>query len=342
MSNEFAGCDAYESGQRLLGSSDPRLKRHVASCEAAGGGITSLPAGKDGKLPRGAGQRLAESGALRPASTSLDEIQNNRDSAPAACRFEGVDTPEGRPAGWRKRCSRWTIRGKHIEEAGKVRFCRVGCKCWGCSGCGPRRASMYRIRIIKAAERLKLTKLLTLTLDPAKLGPGQDSTRYINEAFADFRVYLRRKLGRTPSYIRVLEYQQNGNAHFHILLSDWLSQTWVSESWQAVGGGRVVDIRSIDLHRVSRYLSKYLTKELILNAPPRSRRVTTSRDIHLLEKEPGKYAWDAPLHFSIFRLFPQMTASGAKVTAVQGDQDGYLIAFEVFESPASPPWRPQP
>jgi hypothetical protein len=49
-----------------------------------------------------------------------------------------------------------------------------------------------------------------------------------------------------------------------------------------VGGGRIVDIRLVDMHRISRYLSKYLTKELLLSAPKRSRRVTVSRGYAIL------------------------------------------------------------
>jgi hypothetical protein len=86
--NDFARCEANQGGQRFLESSDPRLRRHVASCEAAGGDWSSLewdtyplPAGKGQKLSRGAGQRPAVSGALRPASTSLDSTPNNRHSA---------------------------------------------------------------------------------------------------------------------------------------------------------------------------------------------------------------------------------------------------------------------
>ncbi len=56
MDCRFAGCGAQQCGQRLLGSSVPRLRRHVASCETAGGGHIPLPAGKDEKLPRGVGQ----------------------------------------------------------------------------------------------------------------------------------------------------------------------------------------------------------------------------------------------------------------------------------------------
>ena len=186
---------------------------------------------------------------------------------------------------------------------------------------------MYCIRIAKASERLKLNKLLTLTLDPAKLH-GADSTTYINAVFADFRVYLRRKLGHTPSYIRVLEYQKNGNAHLHILVNCWLDQRWVSEAWSAIGGGRVVDIRMVDMHRISHYLSKYLTKQMIECAPPRARRVTTSRDIKLLEKEPGAdYSAWVMMRGPIMQVLD--TCEG-RVTAVTPDADGYLLAFEAF------------
>lgn len=49
---EFARRDEHQSGQRFLDSADPRLIRHVASCETAGGVLESLPAGKDKKLSR--------------------------------------------------------------------------------------------------------------------------------------------------------------------------------------------------------------------------------------------------------------------------------------------------
>lgn len=56
MITQFAGHDEKQSGQRFLDSSAPRLIRHVVSCEAVGGGIEPLPAGKDQKLSRGVGQ----------------------------------------------------------------------------------------------------------------------------------------------------------------------------------------------------------------------------------------------------------------------------------------------
>jgi hypothetical protein len=190
---------------------------------------------------------------------------------------------------------------------------------------------MYCIRIAAAAERLKLNILLTLTLDPAKL-QGADSTKYINDVYADFRIYLRRKLKHTPSYIRILEYQKNGNAHLHILLNRELDQEWVSEAWSAIGGGRIVDIRYRNIQQISRYLSKYLTKQMIECAPPRARRVTTSRDIKLLAKEPhGDYREWVITRVPITRL---LSIFDGGATEVVSDADGYLLSFEVFIDPS--------
>jgi hypothetical protein len=188
---------------------------------------------------------------------------------------------------------------------------------------------MYTIRIRQAAERLKFRTLLTLTLDPSKLH-GEDSTKYINEVFADFRVYLRRKLGYTPPFIRVLEYQKNGNAHFHVLLNCYLPQEWVSDTWSALGGGWVVDIRRVDMHRISHYLSKYLTKDMLMYAPKRARRVTTSKGIRLLEKQPTDYEW----RLMRIPILLALDINSAHVTRIVPDPEGRLQAFETFEEPS--------
>jgi hypothetical protein len=191
---------------------------------------------------------------------------------------------------------------------------------------------MYAIRIRKEAQRLGLRTLLTLTLDPSKLN-GKESTTYINGVFADLRVYLRRKLKYSPPYIRVLEYQRNGNAHFHVLLNCKLPQAWVSETWSALGGGRVVDIRRVDMHRVSHYLSKYLTKQMLMNAPKRSRRVTASKGIRLLEKQPSDFEW------RLMRI-PILTLLGfhrSNVTRIVPDAEGYLVEFETVENAVDEP-----
>ena len=59
----------------------------------------------------------------------------------------------------------------------------------------------------------------------------------------------------------------------------------------SAGGGAHVDIRHVDVHRVAAYLSKYLTKELLLDVPDGVRRVSTSRSIKLNERKPSEFKW---------------------------------------------------
>ncbi|MGC1296688.1 MAG: hypothetical protein WA869_16760 [Alloacidobacterium sp.] len=58
----------------------------------------------------------------------------------------------------------------------------------------------------------------------------------------------------------------------------------MSEAWEAVGGGRIVDIKRVDLHRVSRYLSKCLTKQMI-NAGVRSPETVNDLVTHYVQHE---------------------------------------------------------
>jgi hypothetical protein len=77
MNRRVARRDTHQSGQRFLDSSAPRLKRQIASCEAAGEGNEPLPAGKDEKLSQ-VRTESAVSARCAGASPSLDSIPNNR------------------------------------------------------------------------------------------------------------------------------------------------------------------------------------------------------------------------------------------------------------------------
>ena len=124
-------------------------------------------------------------------------------------------------------------------------------------------------------------------------------------------------------YIRILEFQKSGNPHFHILVSAYIPQPWIKKAWIAVGGGEVVHICQFDLHNVSRYLSKYLTKQLLMSAPLRSRRVTTSRSIKLLVKTPSETKW-LLIKVPISRLIQVCLGN---VTMQVIDEDGFLESF---------------
>lgn len=255
----------------------------------------------------------AASGELRSEATQqgsfLDEIQNNRNTG----ALESL-----RALGRNRNCGIWTVTGWDGE---RQRFHRVNCKTWGCSYCGPRKAKRYKFLIGQLAEREQLTRFVTLTLDPSLI--EGDSVRYLRGVFNKFRLYLRRKYGIPVKYIAVLEFHKSGIAHLHLLVDRFIPWDWIRESWSALGGGRMVRIEYVDVHRIARYLSKYLTKELLLSAPKRSRRVTTSRSLRLIGKKDAETGW-ALLKVSIFHLYSRLFAIAE---AIQLDGDGFLESF---------------
>jgi hypothetical protein len=293
-----SGLPVHQSGPGLGRPTTPQTAgRKPEACPP------SLLIPPQSKTGRGLGQSPS-GGEAAARFTSLDPIQINRN----------------KQLGRGKHCGRFSVRGQ-APGARETRFHRVNCKSWNCSRCGPLRAKRYKYAIRSVAEAMRLQRFLTLTLDPKKI--EGDPIRYLNDAFAKLRVYLQREFGVAPRYIRILEFQENGNPHFHILIDRYIDLEWIRRAWVAVGGGFMVDIRLVDVHRVSRYLSKYLTKELLMSAPLRCRRVTTSRGIKLLEKKPSDTRWTL-IKVSITRL---LDVYGRAVSAVSLDDDQMVESF---------------
>lgn len=247
--------------------------------------------------------------------------------------------------------------GRSALGGREQKYSRLRCKSWSCSQCGPRKVKQYRAQIVKAVDRSKLTRLFTLTLDPRNIAsPDEVETFYahyeenrvaqkscacpvctrvqrraiphIRKCWAKLRVYLHRKFGQAPKYVAVLEFQKTtGLAHLHIVIDRYIEQAWARNVWSSIGGGEHVDIRWIDAHRAGAYLSKYLSKELLLSAPDGVRRVTTSRSIKLLEKKPSEYEWQL-LKKNIEQFFVVFEKS---VSEISRDSEGELDAFVVRE-----------
>ena len=220
-----------------------------------------------------------------------------------------------------------SLGGPSEQNGGEVfLFTRLFCKSWKCLHCGPRKARRYARQIAKVAVRHGLNRMMTLTLDPKKMTPGVDPVRYIQGIWCKFRgVYLGRYFDESIDYVRVLEVQQNGNPHYHVLINRFVPQHWISETWAKLGGGAVVDIRMIyDEHRISHYVTKYLTKQILLSSPAGTRRVTTSRSIRLFDrlKRPGWRLFRSGLE-RIFEIYRE------NVVAVSFHENNVLLSFAV-------------
>jgi len=230
-------------------------------------------------------------------------------------------------------CGRWSLRG-HVQEGEEKhwRYGRLGCKRWTCPRCGPKKASRLRRAIINKAQENDLSRVLTLTLNPSSCLP-EESIPYIKECWSKFRTSLKRHSGRSIAFITILELQKSGYAHLHILVDRYIAQQWISVAWQAVGGGKIVDIRRVDIHRIAPYLSKYLTKSILLtDFIKRVRRYTTSRTILLFVKS-GNGTWGlvkAPIEF----LYHQCRGL---LLVTTHDAEDLLQGFQLSAQTSRPP-----
>ena len=293
--------------------------------------------------------RREESGSV-PKHPPWGKLANGRNRYCGAWTLRGIEKDIRRP--------RDPLNG---AIARRVRFQRLHCKCWGCSHCGPRKAKRYCRAICAAVEHRKLRRFVTLTLDPAKIaGPEEikvfrehleswknngghcccavcsklqaDSVRYLRNCWNKLRTYLKRRCGVAPTFVVVIEFQKRtGMAHIHSMIDRYIDQSWLKESWEAVGGGQHVDIRFVDLHRAAVYISKYLAKEMLLDAPVGLRRVTTSRDIQLFVKKSGTDEWQI-IKIPIDRLSEIYKPAESDIEKV----DGELLGFVVREEPPGP------
>jgi hypothetical protein len=192
-------------------------------------------------------------------------------------------------------CGKNSVVGPLKGKPGTFGYMCLFCGSYRCDRCRIPKLKKVRSAIARIASEMKLNKMATLTLDRKKIKKGQRSDRYIRNCWRKMRVSLARKFGESVDYVGVLEFHKDGVAHLHLLLNQFIEQGWLSDAWSEVGGGVIVDIRLVDIHRVTAYLSVYLTGDKVKHTlellPKRARIFTTSRSIVLWGKKKVSGWW---------------------------------------------------
>jgi hypothetical protein len=192
-------------------------------------------------------------------------------------------------------CGNFSVVGPLKGQPGKFGHKSLFCQSYRCNRCRNPKLKRVRARIAEIASERKLSKMATLTLDTKRIPRGKRTDRHIRECWNEMRVLLARRYGQSLDFIGVLEFQKNKAAHLHVLLGVYIPQAWLSHAWERIGGGRIVDIRYVDIHRVSAYLSVYLAGDKIQHTlellPRRARIFTTSRSIVLWGKKKASGWW---------------------------------------------------
>jgi hypothetical protein len=186
-------------------------------------------------------------------------------------------------------CGNFSVVGPLKGKPGKFGHKALFCQSYRCRRCCNPKLKKVRARIAEMATKHKLQRMATLTLDPKKIPKGKRTDRYLRECWREMRVSLARKFGKSLPFVGVLEFHKSGIAHLHLLVGQYIPQKWLSRAWSAIGGGKVVDIRFVDVHRVSAYLSVYLAGDKVQKTlellPKRARIFTTARSIVLWGKK---------------------------------------------------------
>jgi hypothetical protein len=117
-------------------------------------------------------------------------------------------------------------------------------------------------------------------------------------------------------------------AHLHVLIDRYIPKEWLDSAWNAVGGG-FTWINYVDVHRVSAYISKYLTKALFGGLSSKKKRISTSRGIRLFEKRESTGWWydrgSIEKHYENAKM-----SRSQRVVNAQSDDAG-LRSFESVE-----------
>jgi hypothetical protein len=233
-------------------------------------------------------------------------------------------------------CGNKTAVGPLKGQPGKFGHAALFCQSYRCRRCRNPKLKKVRARIAEIATKDKLQCMATLTLDPKRIPKGQRTDRYLRECWREMRVSLARKFGKSIPFVGVLEFQKNGTAHLHLLVGQYISQVWLSRAWAAIGGGKIVDIRYVDIHRVSAYLPVYLAGDKVSKTlellPKRARIFTTSRSIVLWGKK-VKSGWSLR-HVEVSQLLERAESpSKVRFTPVEDLKPFNLELLCYFESP---------
>lgn len=219
-------------------------------------------------------------------------------------------------------CGKGVVRG--VSEDGLTHiWVTIKCGKWVCDECGPRRLKLVRYGIEREAVRLKMNKLMTLTLPSTYSGDG------FLQLYGAWTLFCQRLRKRFPGekfhYVAAVELQPDRKApHLHVITNKFLPQRWISSCWQSCGGGRIVDIRVKDIHKMAEYVT-YVSKDFCKDYFPSGvRRFRTSRSVKLFRREKMKgYTWEF-FDFSIRQAWDRFAYDGKPMLL----SSGFSVSFE--------------
>lgn len=200
----------------------------------------------------------------------------------------GPDDPSPYLESRQKYCPKEDRNSVSPEESGRrveIHACR--CKSRFCRQCGPMLGDLLRKRVLPVMEGFRRVQMWTFTIDPKLFQSPEEAYRYIRKTRALSRTINKMKQQgylHSGRWFCVLEFQENGSPHWHVLLDASHIPFWeVCKMWNSFrppwagpvepplpgekarpGLGSVVftaDRGVLSYEQSVNYVCKYLTKQ---------------------------------------------------------------------------------
>jgi len=166
------------------------------------------------------------------------------------------------------------------------------CKSWLCPGCTRRLVRSWSISV-KRFFATSHVRVITLTL-PHSITVAL-SYKHATKAWNRLRGKLYGYLGHSFKFVRVLEPQSSGHAHYHVLVDFYIPHAILKELAVECGFGIICFIQEVKTDRIFDYVSKYLRKKwkseegLQASIDAHSRRCSGSKGFVLLRYSAGSW-----------------------------------------------------
>jgi len=124
----------------------------------------------------------------------------------------------------------------------------------------------YAKRVARKWKKIRFREgiFLTLTLDPKRFSSFSQAYTALLWGWNKISTAMRKKFPQSQGYARVVELQESGNPHLHVLVYgvNFIAIEWIRELWEEKYGlGTQINVKKIENDKGAiRYLLKYLLK----------------------------------------------------------------------------------
>ncbi|MBA7546038.1 hypothetical protein ES705_38421 [subsurface metagenome] len=311
---------------------DPFFRSRPCQCPTAGDSPSALP-----QKSRAVARRRSLHSAQAPSTVSTAPP-----SSPGADLRKIVfpdftaDSADFARINSLKKCCTSSVVGSSPDRSHIV-VVPVRCKAWECPKCGPLKRAAWIQKIISGNPEREMT----LTMPAQNCHDPVQAAIFLKGAIKCLVPKIRRQFG-TFEYVLVWELTLKGVPHAHIVFrGTYIPQSWLAQSWKKLGGGYIVDIRSLKsvparAFHATKYLAKQTGQTAHAIAPLR---VVQMSKGYLPATDPEENKSKYPDHvwvYSCFRPTEIVTAfmDNPRYRQVQEHPDG---TFEIWLEPLAVP-----